>query len=212
MLATTPSKITGQVRDFCATIKPGAEPVYMAVQPMDFATRDHCFQNVQAVVHVDGGTIVYGWMIWVMPNVYIEAEHHAVYQDSSGGLRDVTPKVHEEQSILFLRDDERPYDWVDFKRRDNFRRALSSHPSVQPYLDLAAETAAVFDKHSREHTLSLTLDGEMKEYAKRAFSTQSEFLRFAVQADSSCTCGSGKKVRKCCGLDKARHPANVLRR
>jgi hypothetical protein len=58
----------------------------------------------------DGGEILYGWAIWEWPRVFIEAEHHAVW--SKGGcLTDVTPQVPPADTILFLPDTERAYDY-----------------------------------------------------------------------------------------------------
>jgi hypothetical protein len=42
----------------------------------------------QKLTH-DGGRIQYGWSIWEWPWVFLEAEHHAVYEGPNGSIEDI---------------------------------------------------------------------------------------------------------------------------
>ncbi len=88
-----------------------------------------------------GGTIRFGWSIWEWPNVYIEAEHHAVYESSEGILVDVTPPADDwTVSRTFLPDSAAVYDFEnEGVRRDNHRLALTSDPLSEQFFQTARE-------------------------------------------------------------------------
>lgn len=95
---TAPKALNAAVIDFCREISPDAKPRYLPVMPDPMAQPSECFNNVMARVSKEGGTLVYGWLVWEWPNVFIEAEHHAVWE-SKGTFVDITPHVHGESEI-----------------------------------------------------------------------------------------------------------------
>lgn len=59
-----------------------------------------CYNNVSAHCSRNGGRPVYGWMIELVPRVYIEAMHHAVWQRPDGELLDITHAQNRQSSRL----------------------------------------------------------------------------------------------------------------
>lgn len=49
-----------------------------------------CYQNVTRQIAKVGGDILLGWAVEYVPGVIIRMMHHAVWQASDGGLRDIT--------------------------------------------------------------------------------------------------------------------------
>jgi len=209
MIVTTPQKITQVVRDFCSSINPASRPVFVDVRPKGGARPGECFVNVKSQVERRGGRIVYGWTIWLAPDLYIEAEHHAVHGLQDGRLVDATPHVHGETRVLFLPDEAKEYDWENGRRRDNIRLSLSDNPVVQKYLDHAAEMAAFIEQHSKGRQVEFS-ESALQAKVLGGLPVIQEFMNLAVHEDSRCTCGSGKAVKRCCGLETARSPLNGM--
>ena len=104
MSMTTPTTITDEIRQFCHTLVPGAEPVFVEFEPSSFAVQDECYDNVNALVNERGGKMLLGWTIWEWPGILLEGLSHAVWEGENGNLVDPTPKADGESRILFLPD------------------------------------------------------------------------------------------------------------
>lgn len=50
-----------------------------------------CYWNVSEKVRRHGGTMILGWQIMYWPGLYVEALHHAVWEDPAGKRFDLTP-------------------------------------------------------------------------------------------------------------------------
>jgi hypothetical protein len=205
MNTTTPEKITGQVMRLCGRVLPGAKPAYVPVHTQPECEPNECFLNVRAAVGIGGGRIAYGWAIWIWPGVLVEAEHHAVWELPDGSLVDITPKVEEEQRVLFLRDDGAVFDFEGFHRRDNVRLALSSNPVIQEFIDASAALTAFFEAHSAGREISFEPE-ELRPLEERARRAQHAVYDLCLKPTDLCTCGSRRQVRKCCGIERARRP------
>lgn len=57
-----------------------------------------CYWNVSAMVESHGGGMVLGWIIHWLPDVYVEAMHHAIWQSADGSLLDITEAYATDQS------------------------------------------------------------------------------------------------------------------
>lgn len=99
---TTPPTIDKNVLKFCKTLSPGAKPIFVNVSPQSWARFNYCNKNVERMIALQGGEMVLGYKIWYVPNLYIEAERHAVWRNSKGNLVDITPNKDGERRILFL--------------------------------------------------------------------------------------------------------------
>lgn len=121
------------VAKFCEGINPEASPIVVPIVPDKDAAPFNCFNNVRKKADRDGGRIVTGWAIWRWPGVYVDAEHHAVYEPGPGQpWIDLTPATQPLSARLFLADAAATY---DFQKggvgKENRRLALTSDPLVQ---------------------------------------------------------------------------------
>jgi hypothetical protein len=199
--SSTPEKATGEVLRFCAGISPHT-PVYVPVVPEEWASPGECFPSVKTAVERKGGRMVTGWALWMWPRVYIEAEHHAVHETEGGKLLDVTPKHAGEGRILFLRDDTADFDFATGKAKQNVRQPLSSDPAVAEYLAAAAAMSQFVLDHTENRIASFDR-AKSAPTALRQIRAAHAFMRKFVRPDSFCTCASGRKVRRCCGMEEA---------
>ena len=133
MPQSTPADITGKILELCDSIAPSSRPVFLDIRPEPGCEAADCFNCVQRKATREGGRVQYGWAIWEWPRVFVEAEHHAVFDPGSGRpWIDLTPCPNGSLRRLFLPDDAATYDFEDEGfRRDNVRLALSDDPDIQ---------------------------------------------------------------------------------
>ncbi len=152
-----------------------------------FAKPLECYDNVKYFVTKKKGTQQLGWIIWLdsLKRV-IKAEAHSVLRDYNGNLIDVTPQSDDnDKTILFIPDN----NLIDDGRMILSRYlALRNTKDVLNFIQLAK------------------CDDEMKQamYDKRLQMSNSSLTNFSLQKkkigrNEPCTCGSGKKFKKCCG-------------
>lgn len=122
---------------FCRTLVPAARPLVVPILPRDGCELLDCFNNARRQVARDGGRIQLGWAIWEWAHVYVEAEHHAVYDPGNGQpWVDLTPSVDGETVRLFLADIGRP----TISKMKEFVAIISAKPST------ATPTSASFSR------------------------------------------------------------------
>ena len=164
-----------------------------------------CFGNVRRKVEREGGRIQFGWEIYVWPGVYIEAEHHAVYEGPNGPpWLDITPAMTElpYEKRLFLPDDSAVYDFnaPDF-RRDNIRKALVDDPLVHEFLALAAEMTVIMRR--TPGTGMVTVEGadavRLEYIAVRSNEVKRQIAMTHTPSDAPCFCGRPEKFKRCHG-------------
>jgi hypothetical protein len=141
-------------------------PIVLQITPESGCGPGDCFINVRRKTIACGGTMQTGWALWERPGVYIEAEHHAVYDSGSGSsLLDITPCPDGFRKRLFVADPDATFDFDGWRLRDNRRMALIDD-------DLIDE---LFKASSRMNTFKANLPGrgtytlsqsEQKELAK----------------------------------------------
>ncbi|MCP1540155.1 SEC-C metal-binding domain-containing protein [Methylorubrum extorquens] len=196
---TTPPAVTAAIRSLARDLSPNFEPGFVPVRPAPSSQVSECFPNVVAKVAQSGGRILYGWAIWMWPRVFIEAEHHAVWDDGTD-LVDITPHIHGEKRILFLPDPERAYDFEGQSRLLNVKRSLGEVPAAQRWIDasdqlqrfLVAHTAGAEMTFSRDEVMPLA---DEVQYRKAEILVA---LAGRTRPHEPCVCGSGRKFRKCC--------------
>lgn len=189
---------------FCKKVSPGVLPVRLVIRSESGCLPRDCFANVQRMVSREGGAIRFGWAIWEWPRVFIEAEHHAVYESPHGVLTDLTPPAPEDQQTarLFLRDDSTVYDFDQpDARRDNIRQALTDDPLIQEYLKLPPEITAIMNRTPGQG--AVTVFGADAQRLKFIASELARLkwqiaMKYTAQG-ASCICGSGQKFKRCHG-------------
>jgi hypothetical protein len=188
----TPISISDEIRAFCRDIDATQGPVYLPVRSIPEAEINSCFGSVQDHIIQQGGSIKYGWIIWELSNVFLEAEFHAVWVSPSGELIDITPKIDNECMILFLPDSKRLYkDQIV----DNRRKLLTVNNLTLEWLWRGHNHYLIKKKHFRNGKLNAKAANE--ELARWEESQRKAGIpKFGP--DDSCPCGSGRKFRKCC--------------
>ncbi|MGE8360434.1 hypothetical protein [Pseudomonas sp.] len=122
------------VINLCCKIVTDAQPLIINSSPLPDAPEKECFQIVAGHIEKNGGEAVYGWAIWEVPGVYIEAEFHSVWRSPEGELRCLTPFPLPFETILFLPDLNRLYLG---RQIDNVREPLAKDRDVYRFLYLA---------------------------------------------------------------------------
>ena len=80
MIHTTPDKITEKILKFCRKkIDPATKPIFLKLVPVGNCKFRDCFGNVEDYIKKNRGGVQYGWIIWEIPNVCLDAEFHAVW-------------------------------------------------------------------------------------------------------------------------------------
>lgn len=130
---TVPGSLTPALLQFCASIAI-AEPRFIPSVPLKRGLTSFCFENATQKVREKGGSISYGWAIWHMPDLYFEAEHHAVWRNKLGNLIDVSPQMGGRKRLLFLSDDSAIYD--PFSLRPNIMAPDGDSARARQMVDL----------------------------------------------------------------------------
>lgn len=133
-MATTPSKLTEAVSQFCRSIVADGQPIMVPVRPVQGGQFLKCHSNVALKIEAESGTCQYGWLIWEESGKYLEAEFHAVWRSPEGELLCVTPHRDGETAVLFLPDSAAVYTGVSVPSR---RLSLTADPAVRRMLEVS---------------------------------------------------------------------------
>jgi hypothetical protein len=192
------------VKELCRQINPDAQPIYITITPETACLPNDCFECVRQKVKRAGGRIQYGWTIWEWPRVFVEAEHHAVYEPPTGPpWIDITPSALPEiRRRLFLPDDSATYSFDnEGVLRDNQRLALCADPLIQQFFAAASEKARIMN--SIPGVDAVSVDAET---ATRLSAVEGHVQRLVCELamkhtpqNTPCFCGSGKKFKRCHG-------------
>jgi hypothetical protein len=201
----TPAELSAQLKRLCEELVPGAAPLYVDVSAVE-SPANECFPLVEERVRSEGGTALFGWSLWEMPSVFIEAEFHAVWKSPTGSLLDISPKKEPTQRILFLPDPTRTYEGYQI---NNVRRALRADPAVTGFLATCDEEYEFLNRGDRkaqhgEITLRGADAAEFQQLQLKKAKFQMDMVRMhsEIGAYGPCWCGSGKKVKWCHGISK----------
>ncbi|OZQ77433.1 hypothetical protein [Paenibacillus odorifer] len=177
-------------------INSGYEPVFIPIVTESFATINECFSNVQKKVDLDGGSIVYGWQIWIT-ELICEAEFHAIWKTSEGKLIDITPKIPHVDAILFVQDDSTTYKGVQI---DNIRVNNTENPIVNDFIDIHRNLFKIRNKGERafHHKCTLSREEATVYLNLETFSLAlKNYIYQGGQTNTYCFCGSGWSYADC---------------
>lgn len=125
----TPKKINSAIKKLLKELGLKDLPVYLPLTKVTGSRAGYCFNNCEDYSkYNNNASIVYGWMFWEdRKNGFTEAEFHAVIKEN-GVLKDITPRINNESSILFVTDTQRNsgrrnfdswYSWANIKMFDD---------------------------------------------------------------------------------------------
>jgi len=191
-MTTTPENITPLVKQFCQRINPHAEPHFVDVEPEQYGQEHFCNLVVAEKIKRDGGECVSGWIVWLNPDVLIEAEAHMIWRSPEGHDLDVVCKTDGERRILFLESAE-PHDFS--KNIRSKRQALIDTLYTRALVKYYDRIDQLREKHWKGvwgATIPVN-DLMLAEHMRDAL------LRGDTSPNWYCPCQSNKKYRECCG-------------
>lgn len=191
---TTPNRISQAILELCSEIDSSSKPVFVPVHPAPNIRSNFCMTDVQEHASRHGGKVQYGWTIWELPDVYLEAEFHTVWVSPADGLIDITPKLDNESQILFLPDSYRVY---KDKLVDNKRKPLVDNQYTRMWLLVEKKKYEIMKKHF----VNGEVDGPAAQAEFEKLIESMEIQKKKIGRNDPCYCGSGKKYKRCCGLD-----------
>lgn len=192
----TPRSIDKNVIKFCNTINPMNNPEVVIVKSDKESKENYCFINVDnAIKKCSEYEKVKGWVIWQRDNMYLEAEAHCVIKLADGALIDITPHTPQEETIVFIEDDEVSYSGQQI---GNKYYPLTDSGIVKEYIRI----------WERKYTIDIEVESGNKrpdevaaEYEiliARGQELETQFNK-KVGRNEECPCGSELKYKKCCG-------------
>ena len=194
----TPKTIDTVVTSFCSSISTD-HPFYVDIKIEEYSRPLFCFENVDEKLNRDDGTKVLGWQIWLWPDIFIEAEFHAVWKSDAGNYIDITPKHSGESKILFLPDSKAKKTNSLIK---NIRHALSDNGLIKHYFSIFDAMLAIREvAGERIYQNQVSLQEEEAKFFNWLQFCQEYFQRMlqdGLSLNSRCPCNSGLKVKNCC--------------
>lgn len=166
---STPAKLTGEIRRFCATLSDTTPLVLKAVVFPGCDSQD-AFANLTTQVERFGGSSLPGWRIVIWPRVMLHAEPHMVWHSPKDEVIDVTATPDRATHSVFVPDPRAA------ERPSPVRLALAKDADLARWMTLAERGEEAGDAG---------MDAFMK------------VLRRHARPDDPCTCGSGRQMRKC---------------
>lgn len=201
-LLRAPLGISADISALCADINPAETPRFVPYRPDPRCQPQECYNNVRRRVDEAGGEYVVGWAIWERPELWVEAEHHAVWRGPDD-LVDITPHGIPVEQVLFVPDPAAPYLGPDAPRRPNRRRLLSHGGLAKPFLDLIDARNLWFEQFPAGELKNLTRQqvAELRDLENRAALASADLSIAHANSKSrndQCLCGSGRKFKVCC--------------
>jgi hypothetical protein len=193
---STPEKIGAHIKAFCRSIVRDAAPMFVPVKPDAASIERDCFFVVQKRQLRDGGDIVFGWNIWTWPQVWLKAEHHAVWRIPDGRLVDLTPKPFDK--IVFVADPSRPYDYKLNRRVSNICKALKQDSAMERVFQTERAIFDYEEQNTKPGTLEVHVDPRVYQrlmVAKHA--ALAEVVLKYTRPSQPCICHSGSAFRDC---------------
>lgn len=204
-LASTPRDITGEINTFCAQLENRGEPFFIKVKPYHSSSYGECFENVTQYICDNGGERVYGWSLWQTGDFLLHAEFHAIHKGDDGKFLDVTPYLKVSKQILFLPSQLEyaqvriPSRFLPLKedvRITDFIGALENLTQIE---EICASDGSKSYLEQPENIAHLdALQNGMQDIENKIELFEQMVLGGRGRNDI-CFCGSGKKLKKCCG-------------
>lgn len=117
--STTPSSINSDVKQIIGLLELNINDAIFIkyTEEKEFkAEIDNCHINNMIKQKLNGGQIIFGWIIWQNQNFkFIEANFHSLWVDEFGNLFDVTPRRDKESLLLFIKDNSRTIGLIQYQ-------------------------------------------------------------------------------------------------
>lgn len=200
MIVTIPNFDNAHFKKLESIINADYEPIEILCEIEDSEKPLDCFDIVQNKVRNYGGKMILGWQIW-QTNMLMEAEAHAVWEDSEGELHDISPKAFNLpiDKIVFIEDSKMKYEG---KLIQNIRLNISNNSVIDDFIKVSKLFFYLQNEGKRAnfHDLSEILnDNEIKEI-ENAYNWKIDLHFFFEEGKSEkslCFCGTQKNYKNC---------------
>ncbi|OBA12930.1 YecA family protein [Acinetobacter calcoaceticus] len=198
----TPCLESGSVKALLKKVHSENTPFYVRSQPNQLEIENECFPLVDKYIQEHGGERINGWALWEQPNLYIEAEFHAIWKSPEGTYLDLNPRQHKTENILFLPQLDLLYEGF---QRNNIRLSLTNNKNVHDFLKLKDQEFEFNNRGNRKGMhgeVHITNPREIREYDN----LMQNLFRLGLEINQlikpltnydPCICGSGKKAKWC---------------
>lgn len=169
------------------------EPEYVKVSPVKNGTFQECFDTVENYINANNGKRVLGWALWELPNFFIEAEFHAIWESPTGELKDITRRPTPTSKILFIRDARMNYVG---ERVNNIRINYSGNHLINELFKCYEDEFSAFGpkgivlQHQQE--LNRAFD-----FRRALLGERMEFMYKNLKKTDPCFCNSGEMLKNC---------------
>jgi len=192
----SPLDINENVLTLARKLNTGFEPKIVPVKVEKDALLQSCFGNVERKIARDGGSIIYGWIVW-KSNILCEGEFHAVWKSPDGQLIDVTPQEKIYDKVMFIPEPKKKYQGQSI---DNVRINITSNKVVDDFILVCETTSKAYSSGKRSSELILTLPEPVLHIIHSLEGWRNSLLKHILQGKGRrdpCICGSGKKYKNC---------------
>jgi hypothetical protein len=194
MNTDTPENINESVLSFCHEIVPDAEPEFVKVIPEPYSVLNDCFNNVNNKIKSDGGSIQYGWQIWLWAGTFIEAEFHALWVSNDNQYIDITPKDIPTERIVFVPDASKKYQGIDV---DNIRKPLRKDKIIDYFIMLSKANFKLISSGRVGGSMEVSVPQQEYEALTELRGMTLHMLSEGLSRNSMCLCQSGNKFKRC---------------
>jgi hypothetical protein len=192
-----PEPANADVQALAKTLGCTDEPAPVAVSPIVGAEVGNCFGAVKLKVAADGGEVVYGWCFWLFPEVWVEAEFHAVWRGPDGALLDVTPKRDGENAVVFVPDPKRVYEG---RTHNSVHRLILDEAPVRDCVKLIGLRTDFVESRGKPGQVEVELDESESDIYREIIGAEALLLmvvRGGGLSSTPCPCASGDQYGKC---------------
>ncbi len=194
----TPARVSEALKMLCEKVSPGNTPEFIQVEPNANFIPDNCYPNVEQLVSERGGSSEFGWAIYEWPRIWFEFQHHAVWRDPEGKLRDQTPRADNEAVALFLPPD-LPYRGFHI---DTLWFPAGESPEIVRMTEIQKKINDLKAAYFNKVGFTSNMDSES---AKPVIALEQEKalilerMRYMPSRNDLCPCMSRKKFKHCHG-------------
>ncbi|MDR1324963.1 MAG: hypothetical protein LBK00_02885 [Treponema sp.] len=192
----TPQRINRKIRLFLEKMGVCSTPIFVNVEPVEWALYDECFLNVQKMVEKCGGKMIVGWAI-SETSILIEAIYHAVYQTKENSVIDITPQVLQNKKILFVEDINVPYVGAT---KDNYRLNITDNPIVDDFISINKLRHKIINYKERAYNTKIKISQVENRIIRDIDNIRTQLEYYILNGNypnSKCFCGGNKKYYEC---------------
>jgi hypothetical protein len=187
----TPVSINESIEKFAQTLSK-EKPIFIKNISTKEQTKADCFENVKTKVQESGGKAIFGWIIWEIKGIILQAEFHSIWERDDEFF-DITPYDRKVENILFVPTPNKNYEQ---QRVNNIYYKIEDKPEIDMYIDSRNLLFNLVEEYKKG-----IKNEQMSKHLNNIKNRQNRFLTFIknkIGRNGHCFCKSGKKLKNCC--------------